>query len=337
MAMHSSILAWEILWAEKPGRKQSSGLKRVGHDLVSKQQQETWPANFICLWVRERPFWAMSSLPLRYFMVKSRENILPSFRKIRYNIKVLSCVWLFPNPWTIVRQAPVPMRFFRQEYWSALSFPISGDLPDPRIQPTFFTSLALAGRFLITSATRKAHGTNLEAWKEKWKWSCSVVSDSLRLHGLQPTRFLCPWDFPGKNAGVGYHFLPQDIFPTQGLNPGLLHCRQMLYRLSHQGSPFISKQILNLCGKSLPACGLPILSHPARCPPDYHSPPPPSSLSSSTGALHFTLHCNFLECRNSNRVSLQILWMWTVQFKWQHTFKMKKCYWFTWYGTSTTN
>ena len=71
----------------------------------------------------------------------------------------------------------------------------------------------------------------------KWKWSCSVMSDSLRPHGLQPTRFHHPWDFPGKNTGVGYHSLLQEIFPTQGLNPGVPHCRQMLYHLSHQASP----------------------------------------------------------------------------------------------------
>ena len=48
-------------------------------------------------------------------------------------------------------------------------------------------------------------------------------------------RLLCPWDFPGKNTRVGYHFLLQGIFPTQGLNPGLplLHGRQALYCLSH--------------------------------------------------------------------------------------------------------
>ena len=40
---------------------------------------------------------------------------------------------------------------------------------------------------------------------EKWKWSHSVVSDSSRPHGLQPTRLLCPWDFPGKCTGVGCH------------------------------------------------------------------------------------------------------------------------------------
>jgi len=48
------------------------------------------------------------------------------------------------------------------------------------------------------------------------------------------TRLLRPWDFLGKSTGVGCHFLLQGIFPTQGSNPGLPHCRQMLYRLCHQ-------------------------------------------------------------------------------------------------------
>ena len=65
--------------------------------------------------------------------------------------------------------------------------------------------------------------------------SRSVVSDSLRPYGLKPTRLLCPWDFPSKSTGVGCHFLLQGIFLTQGLNPGLPHCRQTLYRLSHEG------------------------------------------------------------------------------------------------------
>ena len=56
-------------------------------------------------------------------------------------------------------------------------------------------------------------------------------------HGLWPAGFLCPWHSPGKNAGVGCHFLLQEIFLTQGSNLNLLHCRQILYRLSHQGSP----------------------------------------------------------------------------------------------------
>ena len=70
--------------------------------------------------------------------------------------------------------------------------------------------------------------------------SRSVVSDPLQCFGLQPDRLLRPWDSQGKNTGVGYHILLQGIFPTQELNPGLLcflHCQQILYPLSHGGSP----------------------------------------------------------------------------------------------------
>ena len=62
--------------------------------------------------------------------------------------------------------------------------------------------------------------------------SHSVVSDYLRPYGLQPTSLLFPWDSPGKNAGIGCHFLLQGIFPTQGSNLHflcLLHCRKILY------------------------------------------------------------------------------------------------------------
>ena len=60
-------------------------------------------------------------------------------------------------------------------------------------------------------------------------FTCYMVSDYLRSHGLQPTRLLCPWDSPGKGTGVGCHFLLQGIFQTRGLNLGLLHCRRILY------------------------------------------------------------------------------------------------------------
>ena len=76
------------------------------------------------------------------------------------------------------------------------------------------------------------------------KESKSEVAQScptLRSRGLQSARLLCPWDFPDKYTRVGYHLLLQGIFPTHGLNPGLLHCRQILYHLSHQGSPMTLK------------------------------------------------------------------------------------------------
>ena len=63
------------------------------------------------------------------------------------------------------------MGFSWQEYWSGLPF------PSPMHQ------------------------------SEKWKWSRSVVSDPQRPHGLQPSRLLCPWDFPGRSTGVGCHCL----------------------------------------------------------------------------------------------------------------------------------
>ena len=62
-----------------------------------------------------------------------------------------------------------------------------------------------------------------------------------------------PWGFPGKSTGVGCHFLLQGIFPTQGLNPGLLHCSQMLYCLSHQESRAIDKAAL-MCVYMYPHC-----------------------------------------------------------------------------------
>ena len=77
--------------------------------------------------------------------------------------------------------------------------------------------------------------------------SCSVMSDSLRPHRLYPTRLLCPWDSPGKNTGVGCHFLLQRIFPTQGSNLGLSHWGQILYPPSHQGSPVFLRGMFKVC------------------------------------------------------------------------------------------
>ena len=64
-----------------------------------------------------------------------------------------------------------------------------------------------------------------------------VVSNSLQLHGQQPARFLCRWNFGAKNTGVGSHSILQGVILTQGSNLGLLHCGQIIYHLSHQGSP----------------------------------------------------------------------------------------------------
>ena len=70
--------------------------------------------------------------------------------------------------------------------------------------------------------------------------SCSVMSNSLQPHGLHS-----PWNSPGQNTGVSNPSLLQGIFATQGLNPGLQHCRRILYQLSHKGSPRILEWVAN--------------------------------------------------------------------------------------------
>ena len=74
--------------------------------------------------------------------------------------------------------------------------------------------------------------------QENQSESHSVVSDSLQPHGLYS-----PWNSPGQNTRVGSRSLLQGIFPTQGSNSGLPHCRWILYQLSHQGSPRILDRI----------------------------------------------------------------------------------------------
>ena len=96
-----------------------------------------------------------------------------------------SCVQLCATPETAAHQAPPSQGFSRQEHWSGLPF------PSPMHE------------------------------SEKEKWSHSVVSDSQRSHGLQPTRLLCPWDFPGKSTGVGCHCLlhNKDLLCSRELCP----------------------------------------------------------------------------------------------------------------------
>ena len=85
----------------------------------------------------------------------------------------------------------------------------------------------IAGRFFATEPPGKPKSL----LRNTYPWKLSVMSHSLLPHGLY-----CPWNSPGQNTGVGSLSLLQGIVPTQGLNPGLQHCRQILYQLSHKGS-----------------------------------------------------------------------------------------------------
>ena len=88
---------------------------------------------------------------------------------------------------------------------------------------------------IVTTITCKTYCAHVpEPLLNVFSESLSVMSDS-----LQPLGLYCSWMSPGQNTGVGNLSLLQGIFPTQGSNPSLPCCRQILYQLSHQGSPRI--------------------------------------------------------------------------------------------------
>ena len=98
-------------------------------------------------------------------------------------------------------------------------------------------------------------------------FSRSVVSASLQPCGLQPARFLCQWDSPSKNTGVGCHFLLQVTFPTQGSNPQLLHRQVDSSLLNHMGSSLItynlySASVHRKCYLSLSVSDQTVEAHP---------------------------------------------------------------------------
>ena len=135
-------------------------------------------------------------------------------------VKSLSCVQLFASPSTVAHQTPLSMEFSMQEYWSGLTFHPPRDLPDPGIKPR---SLALQADSLPSESQDYRY----------FRASVSSVAQSC------PTLCDSPWNSPDQNTGVGSLSLLQGIFLTQGLNPGLMHCRWIHYQLSHKGSPRI--------------------------------------------------------------------------------------------------
>ena len=138
-------------------------------------------------------------------------------------LSCLSCVWLFVTLWMVAHQAPLSMGLCRQEYWSGLPcLPPRDLLTQDRTHS--LPSPALAGRFFTTSTTWEAPTCPV---KVKVAQSCHPVDYTVR--GILQARIL----------GVGNLSLLQTIFPTQGSNPGLPHCGQILYQLSHKGCPRI--------------------------------------------------------------------------------------------------
>ena len=144
-----------------------------------------------------------------------------------------SHVWLFGTLWTVAHQAPLSMGFSRQENWSGLPYSPPGDLSNQGIKPMSVTSPTWAGGFFTSSATWEGPlflfninwiVPSQPKWKMYWTHCVPLHVCVLSRVWLFVTPWtvawtvLCPWDFPGKNTGVGFHFLLQGIFPIRGSN-----------------------------------------------------------------------------------------------------------------------
>ena len=130
---------------------------------------------------------------------------------------ILNCVHLFLTPWTVALQAPLSMEFSRQEYWSGLPFLIPEDPPDPGSEPASLASPALAGGLFTTAPPGKPQ--HIHTMCIKWV-------NTILLSTGDETQYLII-NYNGKESEKA----------TQGSNPGLPHCRWILYQLSHKGSP----------------------------------------------------------------------------------------------------
>ena len=102
-------------------------------------------------------------------------------------------------------------------------------LPGSSIHGIFQARVLEWGAIAFSNVRKVVISLFFSTWSESE--SHSVVSDSLHTHGLYS-----PWNSLGQNTGVSSLSLLQGIFPTQGLNPGLPHWRQILYQLSHKRS-----------------------------------------------------------------------------------------------------
>ena len=130
--------------------------------------------------------------------------------KVKAKCSSISRIQLFETPRTIVCQFPLSMAFPRQEYWPGLPFPSLGHLSNSGIEPESPASPILQVDSLLLS--------HMGSLIRKWMiicccccccWVTSVVSNSLWPRRWQPSRLRHPWDSPGKNTGVGCHFLLQ--------------------------------------------------------------------------------------------------------------------------------
>ena len=153
------------------------------------------------------------------------------------------------------------------------------------------------------------------------------MSDSLRPHGLYS-----PWNSPGQNTGVGSLSLLQGNFPTQGLNPGLPHCWQVLYQLSHKGSPRILEWVAYPFSSDLPDPGID-LGSPAlqvdSLPTELWRKPNPRVICSNS--LIFNINIWWTQSKVIP-MGYVLVWTTSVSTDWIYDLLLTKWIWPKWRG-----
>ena len=185
MATHSSILAWKISWMVEPGRLQSMGSQRVGHDWATSLSLVIIYSHYISFnlakvifkntiltcWTHQEgcygkfpTFWFCASVSLCCRLSGSSTLFISCKLELISNgwcawvLSCFSCVQLFVTLWPVAQQAPLPMGFSRQEYWNGLPGSPPGDLPNPGMEPPPSPScfFCIAGRYFTHWATWEA-------------------------------------------------------------------------------------------------------------------------------------------------------------------------------------
>ena len=150
--------------------------------------------------------------------------------KERKKLKSCSRVRLLASLWTVILPGSSIHGIFQAKVleWVTISFSRGSFWPKDQ------TCVSWTARLVLYCWANQE-----SPFKMNESESCSVMSNSLQSHGLYSL-----WNFPGQNTGVGSQSFLQEILRTQELNPGLLHCRHILYWLSYEGSPnWTSSQI----------------------------------------------------------------------------------------------
>ena len=249
MATDSSTLAWKIPWTQEPGRLQSMGSLRVGHDWSDFTFTSLSPCSVSCKEVFEYIGW------------KNKANSAAHF----YWTEAQQLIWLSFN-FRFQRavgqgQQRSMIRKGHKGKWKRMNAYSTLTLCDSLTYELYISPSTLRNRLWLSPLYRwsiwgsdrqkelpfmplsqgvvQEYGQNLFLnflYKSEY---CSVVFDSLWPQGLYS-----PWDSPGQSTGVGSLSLLQGTFRIGGLNLGLLHCRWIFYQLSYKGSPRIREWVV---------------------------------------------------------------------------------------------